>query len=89
MWLDVNALTSTSCFLQTIHFEPHARESQSGSPLDARSSYLKLTCESESLSMVDSGDGLEGFGEEGFGVKVLLFQVGVEEHGGVADEDAT
>ena len=31
---------------------------------------------------------LEGFGEQGFGVKVLLFQVRVEEHGGVADEDA-
>ncbi len=31
---------------------------------------------------------LEGFGEEGFGVEVLPFQVGVEEHGGVADEDA-
>ena len=31
---------------------------------------------------------LEGFGEEGLGVEVLLFQVGVEDHGEVADEDA-
>jgi hypothetical protein len=32
--------------------------------------------------------GLEGFGEEGLGVEVLLFEVGVEEHGGIADKDA-
>ena len=65
---DANALASTSCFLQTIHFEPHARESHSGYLLHARSSYLKLTCESAALSVADFGDGLEGFGEEGLGV---------------------
>jgi hypothetical protein len=32
--------------------------------------------------------GLEGFGEEGLGVEVLFFEVGVEEHGEVADEYA-
>jgi len=32
--------------------------------------------------------GLESFGEEGFGVEVLLFEVGVEDHGEVADKDA-
>lgn len=30
---------------------------------------------------------LERFGEEGFGGEVLFFEVGVEEHGDVADED--
>jgi hypothetical protein len=61
-----------SCFLQTIHFELHARESQSGYPLHTRSCYLKLTCEWAALSMADFGDGLERFGEEGLGVEVLL-----------------
>jgi hypothetical protein len=31
---------------------------------------------------------LESFGEKGLGVQVLLFEVGVENHGEVADEDA-
>lgn len=32
--------------------------------------------------------GLESLREEGFGVEVLFFQVGVENHGEIADEDA-
>ncbi len=35
-----------------------------------------------------AGWGLESFGEEGFGVEVLLFQVGIENHGEIADKDA-
>lgn len=68
-------------FLQALHFESDARELRLGYPLRARSNYRKLRCESAALRIVDFGDGLQGFGEEGLGVEVLLFQVGVEDHG--------